>query len=279
MNEQNLNRGSFASSLRSGVVNAYERLAGGNDYKKNERDLRFIQMAVITVSAIATGFTNGFAHRQKIGDAASFGLAVLIVVFVERFYFVLRHGLTTVYKAGKQRLYALLCYRAIQLTMILNAAILTAWIVGLAVPAWLEIWNRWSIAFHFTLGLIGVQSVRDSDAVVENRMLELKAETGRQDIITLRKSAAIGSPMTLFSAWLRGQFDALSLSFRVLFGRGCGSSKRYKEQIDQIEAEQFGYLDALPSTTLAQSVPGQRQIGFGSNEAETEAPKTPRNWI
>lgn len=106
------------------------------------RDLRVIQWAVVTVSAIATGFTNGFAHRDKIGDEASFILAVLIVLFVERFYFVLRHGLTSVYQAGKQRFYALLCYRAIQITMILNGAILTAYIVGLAIPAWLELWNH-----------------------------------------------------------------------------------------------------------------------------------------
>jgi hypothetical protein len=80
-----------------------------------------------TISAIATGFTNGFAHRDRIGDEASFGLALLIVLFVERFYFVLRHGLTSVYQAGKQRFYALLCYRGIQITMILNGAILTAY--------------------------------------------------------------------------------------------------------------------------------------------------------
>ena len=53
--------------------------------------------------------------------------------------------------------------------MILNGAILTAYIVGLAVPAWLELWNHWSIAFHFGLALIGVQAVRDSDAVVISR--------------------------------------------------------------------------------------------------------------
>src|SRR5262249_54497729 len=137
----------------------------------------------------------------------------------------------------------------------------------------------YSILCHFALAVVGVSAVRDSDAVIENRMLELKAETGRQDIITLRKSAAIGSPMTLFSAWLRGQFDALALSFRVLFGRGGGSSKKYMDQINQIEAEQFGYLDALPETRTTAAPPGQRQIGFGTSEAETEAPKVPAPWI
>jgi len=167
-----LNRGQFenlGAGLRDRIGNAYQQLASGGDYQKNTRDLRVIQWAVVTVSAIATGFTNGFAHRDRIGDEASFGLAVLIVAFVERFYFVLRHGLTTVYQAGKQRLYALLCYRGIQLTMILNAMILCAYIVGFPVPVWLETWNHWSIAFHFGLALIGVQAVRDSDAVVISR--------------------------------------------------------------------------------------------------------------
>jgi hypothetical protein len=125
-----LNRGQFSNfgtGLRDRIGNAYEQIAGGDDYKKNFRDLRVIQWAVVTVSAIATGFTNGFAHRDRIGDEASFGLSVLIVAFVERFYFVLRHGLTSVYKAGKQRFYAMVCYRAIQITMILNAMILCAW--------------------------------------------------------------------------------------------------------------------------------------------------------
>jgi hypothetical protein len=131
MNFQNLTPGKYSefSSLRDRLGNAYQQLAGGNDYKKNVRDLRVIQWAVVTVSAIATGFTNGFAHRNRIGDELSFILAMLIVVFVERFYFVLRHGLTSVYQAGKQRFYALLCYRAIQITMILNGAILTAYCI------------------------------------------------------------------------------------------------------------------------------------------------------
>src|SRR5262249_15528549 len=122
-------------------------------------------------------------------------------------------------------------------------------------------------------------AVRDSDAVVENRMLELKAATGRQDIITLRKSAAIGSPVTLMSAWIRGQLDALALSFRVLFGRGGSSSKQYMEQINQIERDQFGHLDALPEARPA-------QIGFVTTEAKSDAPKaevqgpkSPAPWI
>jgi len=44
---------------------------------------------------------------------------------------------------------------------------------------------------------------------------ELRAETARQDIVTLRKSAAIGSPLAFLSARLRGYFDAVTLSFRI----------------------------------------------------------------
>jgi hypothetical protein len=264
MNIQNLGTGKYAgfSSLRDRLGNAYQELASGNDYKKNTRDLRIIQAAVVTVSAIATGFTNGFAHRDKIGDEASFGLAILIVAFVERFYFVLRHGLTTTYQAGKQRFYALLCYRAIQITMIFNAAILTAWIVGLAVPAWLELWNHWSIAFHFGLALIGVQAVRDSDSVVENKMLELKAATAAQDIITAQRTAAVGNPIVLIFARIRGFFDAVGLALRLLFRRGS-FAREYLSQIDAI---------APPASTSST----QRRPGFVN---QNPPPKAPARWI
>lgn len=273
-----LNRGqfeNFGAGLRDRIGNAYDRIAEGSDYKRNENNLRIIQAAVVTVSAVATGFVNAFAHRERIGDYAAFGLALLIVAFVERFYFVLRHGLTTVYKAGKQRLYAMACYRVIQISMILNAAILTAWIVGFPVPPWLEWWNHWSIVVHFSLALIGVQSVRDSDAVIENRMLELKAKTARQDIITLRKAAAIGSPLALLSARIRGIFDAVALSFRLLFSGG-GFSKKYIEQINQIAAEQYAHIDGLPSAQPTQTLPTPRKPGF---VAEDPGPKAPARWI
>src|SRR5262245_40955343 len=260
-----LNRGqfeNFGAGLRDRIGNAYHQIASGNDYLKNTRDLRVIQWAVVTVSAIATGFTNGFAHRDRIGDEASFALAVLIVAFVERFYFVLRHGLTTVYQAGKQRLYALLCYRGIQITMILNAAILAAYIVGLEVPAWLQTWNHWSIAFHFGLALIGVQAVRDSDSVVENQMLELKAPTAAQDIITAHRACAVGNPIVLITARIRGFFDAAWLAVRLLFRRGS-FAKEYLSQID-----------AIAPATVTQAV--TRRPGFTS---QNPPPKAPAPWI
>jgi hypothetical protein len=271
MNYQNLTPGKYASlgGLRDRIGNAYEAIAGSSDYKRNENNLRVIQVAVVIVSAIATGFVNAFAHRERIGDYLAFGLALLIIAFVERFYFVLRDGLTTTYQAGKQRLYAQLCYRAIQITMILNAAILCAWIVGLDVPWWLNWWNHWSIAVHFALALIGVQAVRDSDSVVANRILELKAATARQDLVTARKATAIGSPLALIAANARGFFDAIALSFRLLFSGG-GFSKKFKEQIDQVAAEQYGHIDSIPTQTIH----AQRRPGFVS-----QSPKSGRNWI
>jgi hypothetical protein len=124
---------------------------------------------VVVLSAIATGYTNAIIHENRLGFWGAHGLAILVAFFVERFYFVLRHGLTTTYQSDKQRLYALLCYRIIQATMILNCAILTMWIAELPVPPWLEFWNHWSLCVHFGLALLGVQSVRDSDAAVISR--------------------------------------------------------------------------------------------------------------
>jgi hypothetical protein len=81
----------------------------------------------ITISAVATGFVNAFAHRERLGWIGATLLAALITGFVEKFYFTLRHGLVTIYKSRKQRFAAKLCYRVIQATMILNATILCAW--------------------------------------------------------------------------------------------------------------------------------------------------------
>lgn len=279
MNIQNLNRGQFSafgSGLRDRIGNVYDQIASGDDYQKNENNLRIIQGAVITVSAIATGFVNAFAHEERIGRPLATLLALLIVAFVERFYFVLRHGLTTTYKAGKQRLYASICYRAIQATMVLNAAVLCAWIVGLEVPPALMLWNHWSIAAHFALALIGVSAVRDSDAVVENRMLELKAATARQDIVTIRKAAAIGSPLALIAARVRGLFDALSLAFKLL-GNRSGFAADYLKQIDQIAQEQYGHIDNLALPASRSAAANTRKPGFVPTRSNP--PNSQRGWI
>jgi hypothetical protein len=94
------------------------------------------------------------------------------------------------------------------------------------------------------LALIGVQAVRDSDSVVANRILELKAATARQDLITARKATAIGSPLALITANVRGFFDSVSISFRLLF-RGGGFAKEYVEQIEVIAKTQYSHLDNI----------------------------------
>jgi hypothetical protein len=224
--------------------NAYERLATTDDYKRNENNLKVIQVAVVTISAIATGFVNAFAHVERLGWPVASLLALLVVAFVEKFYFTLRHGLTSVYKSGAQRLFAWTWYRILQATMVLNATLLGLWITGIAPPDWLLFYNHYSIGIHFCAALIGVSAVRDSDAVVQNKMLELKAETARQDLITARKVTAIGNPLVLIFAKLRGFFDSLSIAFRLLF-RGGGFARSYVEQIDVIAKTQYAHLDNI----------------------------------
>jgi len=123
----NLDKADTASGIRSRIENIYDRIAGDDDYQRNESKLRLIQICVITASAVATGCVNAFAHKERIGWIGASVLAILITGFVEVFYFTLRHGLSTTYKSGMQRLAATLCYRTIQITMSLNAAVLCAW--------------------------------------------------------------------------------------------------------------------------------------------------------
>jgi len=212
----NLNKDDGPSGIGSRINNIYERIAGNDDYQRNDRSLTLIQFCVISVSAVATGCVNAFVHKNRIGWIGAGLLAVLIIGFVERFYFTLRHGLQTTYKSGTQRLAAKLCYRVIQVTMILNATVLCVWIAGETMPPLLEKWNRWSIAIHFMLALLGVTAVRDSDAVATHRRLELKAETARQDLVTLRKATMLGNPLALLAAKLRGFLDGVRLARELL---------------------------------------------------------------
>jgi hypothetical protein len=202
--------------IRDRIENAYERIAGSDDYRRNDNNLRLIQVCIVTVSAFATGYVNAFAHQKRLGWVGAGVLALLIMGFVEKFYFTLRHGLVTTYKSGRQRFVATLCYRTIQATMILNAAVLCAWVAGVAMPGFLTLWNHWSIAVHFGLALFGVSAVRDADAVVEHRMRELKAEAAPQDILTIRKAAAAGNPLVFLAARLRGMLDGVALASKLL---------------------------------------------------------------
>lgn len=246
-------RGS-SSSLRDRLGNAYERLAGTNDYQKNENNQKLIQFSVVTVSAIATGFVNSLAHVNRLGWPLAILLAVLIVVFVEKFFFTLRHGLTTCYKSGAQRLYAQLWYRILQATMVLNVALLSLWIFGVEPPAWLLFYNHYSLAIHFAAALIGVTMVRDADPVVQNRMLELRAQTAAQDIITIQRAAAIGSPVVLTAARVRGFFDGCGLALKLLF------------RSNDFTKEALAELDALqPKAIQSSRRPG---VGFTSESKD-----------
>jgi hypothetical protein len=274
MTTLNLGTGKYAAfdNLRGRAVNAYERLSQTDDYQKNENSLKLIQLCTVTLSALATGFVNSLAHVERLGWPLAVILALLVTGFVEKFFFTLRHGLTSVYKSGSQRLYAQFWYSVLQATMVLNVTLLGLWIFGIAPPMWLLIYNHYSLGIHFAAALIGVAMVRDSDAVIQNRVLELRAECGRQDLITARKSAAIGSILTITAAKVRGTFDAIALSFRILFSGG-GFSKKYLEQINQVAAEQYAHLDALPP---ASTLPTTRRPGFVS---QNPPPKAPAPWI
>lgn len=234
-----IDRSDNSPRIRSRIESVYDRIAGDDDYQRNESKLRLIQVWVITASAVATGCVNAFAHRERIGWAGAGLLAILIAGFAEVFYFTLRHGLSTTYKSGMQRLFATLCYKTLQITMILNAAVLCAWVTGVAMPPALAAWNRWSIVIHFMLALLGVSAVRDSDPITANKILELKAETARQDIVTLRKAAMLGSPLVTLAAKLRGVLDGVRLARRIL-SDASESSSDYGD-----EFRELGDRDAL----------------------------------
>jgi hypothetical protein len=274
MDVKNLEPGKYTAfnSLRGRAVNAYERLAGSNDYTRNHRYLKLIHVCTVTLSAAATGYVNSFSHVERLGVPLSIVLAILVTGFVEAFFFTLRHGLTTTYKSGAQRLYAQCWYRVIQATMVLNVTLLGLWLVHIEPPAWLLLYNRYSISIHFCAALVGVAIVRDADAVVRNRILELRAETGRQDLITARKSAAIGSTLALVAAKIRGFFDAASLSLRILFNRS-GFAREYMKQINDVARDQYGDLDTVSSSPRS-TLPASPRIGFGNEAApQDDGPK------
>lgn len=267
----NLDRDDNASGIRSRIENIYDRLSGNDDYQRNESRLRLIQICIITVSAVATGGVNAFAHKDRIGWMGAVALAILITGFVEVFYFTLRDGLSTTYKSGMQRLAARLCYKTIQMTMILNAAVLCAWITGVKMPPMLGIWNRWSIAVHFTLALVGVAAVRDSNPVVAHRILELKAETAKQDLVTLRKAAMLGNPLVLIAAKLRGLVDGMRLA-RELLGGKADIPDNYATQIDEIANSPSRQIDVwngrcLPGATQEEGVLGDATNPNGVSES------------
>src|SRR5262249_1176653 len=69
--------------------------------------------------------------------------------------------------------------------------------------------------------------------VVAHKILELKAETAKQDLITLRKAAMLGNPLVLFAAKLRGLLDGARLA-RELLGGKVELPAGYAGQIDEV---------------------------------------------
>jgi hypothetical protein len=93
-------------------------------------------------------------------------------------------------------------------------------------------------------------------------MLELKAATAAQDIITAQRTSAVGNPIVLITVRVRGFFDAAWLAFRLLFRRG-NFAKEYLSQIDAL----------APGYQSTQAV--QRRPGF----VNQSPPKAPAPWI
>ena len=120
-------------------------------------------------------------------------------------------------------------------------------------PPLLASWARWGIAVQFILALAGVAAVRDANPVVAHKILELKAETAKQDIITLRKAAMLGNPLVLFAAKLRGLLDGARLARELLSGK-TDLPGGYATQIDEITKGRSEPIDAwsgmyLPSVS------------------------------
>jgi hypothetical protein len=259
-----LNQPDGSSGIGSRIAAIYHRITGGdNDYQRNERSLEQIQFCVITLSAIATGSVNAFAHRERLGWIGASLLAILIMGFVEKFYFTLRHGLMTVYRSRKQRFVARLSYRAIQLTLILNATILCTWVTGLAMPDILSLYNRYSIAVHFALGLISVAAVRDYDSTGETRIREMKADAAEYDLLIIRRAAASNHPLLLIAARLRGWLDGISLAFQMLRDKQNNSrldANRLCELSDDGQCFLHpGEVDGKPQPKKVTDIAGKRQ--------------------
>jgi hypothetical protein len=217
---------------------------------------------VILKSAISTGCVNAFAHRERLGWIGASLLAVLIMGFVEKFYFTLRHGLMTVYRSRKQRFVARLSYRLIQLTLILNATILCTWVTGMAMPDLLSIYNRHSIAVHFALALLGVAAVRDYDSKAETRIREMKADASEYDLLTIRRSAASNHMLLLVAARLRGWLDGISLAFQMLRDKQNNSrlpANNLCELTDDGQCLLFpGEVENKPQPNMVTDIAGKR---------------------
>jgi hypothetical protein len=96
--------------------------------------------------------------------------------------------------------------------------------------------------------------------VVAHRILELKAETAKQDLITLRKAAMLGNPLALFAAKLRGLLDGVRLA-RELLAEKADLPAGYATQVDEITGNRVEQIDVwrglyLPGKSQEDGRPG-----------------------
>lgn len=216
----------------------YEQLSQGNDYKRVAAKLKAIDLSAATLAAVATAQTNGFSHRDTIGFYGALLLAVLTFFIVEGCVFTLNDGLHTTFKGGAQRTLATLTIWLIRATMILNGAALCCWIAARPCPVWLTTWTSWAFAFHLGVALIAIPLIRQFDPVVAHRMLELKAETAREDLIVIRRAAAIGGTLASGAARVRGLFDQVGVAWNLLISNQ-GFGKKFVAEMNKIAAERY----------------------------------------
>ncbi len=243
----------LAHVMRGKAANAYDTLASSDSYRRVSGRLKLIDLCAATLAAISTAYANGYSHTARIGMAGATVLALLAFAIVEFSTFTLEDGLRETFKGGTQRLLANLTYWAIRATMVANGALLSCFIAGVTPPAQLRFWSHWSFAFHLAVGLVLIPLIRNADPVTAHRMLELKAETAHADLVTTRKSAAIGNPVVLASARVRGFFDALALAWSLLWQKN-GFAAKYAAEVDKLRFQQFGWADEARSLTGADEV-------------------------
>jgi hypothetical protein len=234
--------------MRGKATDTYSTLASSDSYRRVSGRLKLIDLCAATLAAISTAYANGFSHTARIGITGAVVLALLTFAIVEFSTFTLEDGLRETFKGGTQRLLANLTYWAIRATMIANGALLSCFIAGVTPPAQLRFWSHWSFAFHLGVGLVLIPLIRNSDPVTAHRMLTLKAETAHADLVTTRKSAAIGNPVVLAAARVRGFFDALALAWSLLWQRS-GFAAKYAAEVNRLRREQFGWADEAQSRT------------------------------
>jgi hypothetical protein len=233
--------------MKNKFQSAYERLANDQRYISVDFKLKIITWTVAILSGISTAYANGYSHVARLGTEAAIVLGFVTLLIVEGSLYTLEEGLRTTFKGGTQRALATLGKWIIKATMIANAAYLCCVIADLAIPEYLLIWNRWSFAVHFGIGLILIPLIRDADPVVANRMLQLRAETAQEDQIVSRLASALASPFALFGARFRGMWDGLWLGVRLVFNNRGFSAKNYVANLNSLQESQFRYVEGARS--------------------------------